>query len=969
MLKNKMNIKTMTKLLQVICLSVVVWFVASPVQAEYIICGREGRCDLSKRKCVKKRNLAYVGGYEYSCTGKNISEEGDVEVTKSELDGKEMTEEEAASALINTKEAKLSRKEKKAIIAGMSADISQQHISSSAINIINKVKGNDNLSTYYENIAKELGANLDKLSEYTKAENYFEAKRGARFGDSNISDIIQAVASQINELKEAGAITAEEANILKQEATSISTTALNHTAQISAVVSPEEVTKELTKEANQIQNGSLQTCATSSQVKAKHHSGCWSCFVLEKLTSAFLYAAKSGLNVTQRAGIVLLILCTGIWGLKTVSSVTEVQLGNILNELLKCLFKVSVAYWFILYSPTVISKYFIRPIMSVGAIIGQQFWADEVVEYTAAWDDVEPVQDLQTIVDEDKNKNEEATSTPVPPQEDEREKELLAQARSIEIIENQKSPIPIFQIPGVPGVITSYPGCRVPPQTKDGKFGSKSHMGLDIGGNNMAPIAAITGGTITYGGNASSGWGLRATIVTQHKGNKWIHLYGHMNPQTYAAFKSKLNGKEVTIGQQIGNVGTTGNSSGPHLHLEVQLTGKVGEYNYNQTYLDPISLGQGKIIPRAFDYNESTKTFTFNKTRCNGTAEPIPDTGFPKNSRVPEGGFCSTGGASLNLSETYVYNGDGGFAGDIMAPVTIPDVTYTGPEDIMPKSIMNSMLGAMRAITNTTADTLVLGEMIACYATLKDGGAWSVEFAGKDLFSSPNIFMWVEGAIIWIFGFLLTMSIAYYFVDISFKIGFAVLSLPVVMGLWPFGFGQDKLFIAISIIAKSSALFAFIAISTAFGMGLVSAAMGDISEIYTEMDAIINNGDDLAEYDQFREHLSSTLYLFSPTFIMLLFALVYFYKLTTASASEYVNKFFPDKAFGNDSSPMHSMATMITDHAKKMAATVSGFNLAKDFVGHQVGNAAKNAGKGIANAALNPKSTAKKIAGAFKKKP
>ena len=965
MLKNKMNIKTMTKLLQVLCFSVVIWFVASPVQAEYIICGREGRCDLSKRKCVKKINLAYAGGYKYSCTGKNISEEGDIEVTKSELDGKEMTEEEAASALINTKNAKLSRKEKKAIIADKADNLSKQEVSETAKDILENVDGK-------RRKARKAKKAMEKLAEYSDAENYFKAKRGVRFGDSNIEDKADKAARKINKLKEAGEITAEEAHYLKQETEKLAQAALNNTVEISKEVSPERVTKELVGDSNDIKAGSLQTCATSAQLKARYYSGCWSCFVLEKLTSAFLYAAKSGLNVTQRAGIVLLILCTGIWlmfwGLKTVSSVTEVQLGNILNELLKCLFKVSVAYWFILYSPTVISKYFIRPIMSVGAIIGQQFWADEVVEYTVAWDDVEPVQDLQTIVDEDKKKNEEATSTPVPPQEDEREKELLAQARSIEIIENQKSPIPIFQIPGVPGVITSYPGCRVPPKTKDGKYGSKSHMGLDIGGNNMAPIAAITGGTITYGGNASSGWGLRATIVTQHKGNKWIHLYGHMNPQTYAAFKSKLNGKEVTIGQQIGNVGTTGNSSGPHLHLEVQLTGKVGEYNYNQTYLDPISLGQGKIIPRAFDYNESTKTFTFNKTRCNGTAEPIPDTGYPKNSRVPEGGFCSTGAASLNLSETYVYNGDGGFVGDIMAPVTIPDVTYTGPEEIMPKSIMNSMLGAMRAITNTTADSLILGNMIMCYSTLKDGGAWKLKFAGLDIATFPNIFMWIEGLIVWIFGFLLTMSVAYYFVDISFKIGFAVLSLPVVMGLWPFGFGQDKLFIAISIIAKSSALFAFLAIGTAFGMGLVSAALGDVSEIYEKMDAIINNGDDLAEYDQFREYLSSTLYLFSPTFIMLLFALVYFYKLTTASASEYVNKFFPDKAFG-DSSPMHSMATMITDHAKKMAATVSGFNLAKDFVGHQVGNAAKNAGKGIANAALHPKSTAKKIAGAFKKKP
>ena len=274
----------------------------------------------------------------------------------------------------------------------------------------------------------------------------------------------------------------------------------------------------------------------------------------------------------------------------------------------------------------------------------------------------------------------------------------------------------------------------------------------------------------------------------------------------------------------------------------------------------------------------------------------------------------------------------------------------------------------MRAITDTTADALVLGNMIMCYSTLKDGGAWSLNFGGLTLIAFPNLFMWIEGFIVWIFGFLLTMSVAYYFIDISFKIGFAVLALPIVVGMWPFGFGQDKLTTIISIIAKSAALFAFLAIGTAFGMGIVSASLNDVSEIYEKMDAIINNGDNLQEYDEYRNELSSTLYLFSPTFIMLMFALFYFYKLVNTSAKDYVNKFFSDSVFGS-SSPMHKMATMITDHAKQMTAKVTGLNFAKDFIGHQVGRAAKNVGKGVANAALHPKATAKKIASAFKKTP
>lgn len=74
---------------------------------------------------------------------------------------------------------------------------------------------------------------------------------------------------------------------------------------------------------------------------------------------------------------------------------------------------------------------------------------------------------------------------------------------------------------------------------------------------------------------------------------------------------------------------------------------------------------------------------------------------------------------------------------------------------------------------------MVLGNAITCYSTLKEGGAWKLPSDGSLLggianwWKDPhitNVIMWLEGVLIWCTGFLLTMAVAYYLVDICFKI-------------------------------------------------------------------------------------------------------------------------------------------------------------------------------------------------------
>jgi murein DD-endopeptidase MepM/ murein hydrolase activator NlpD len=86
------------------------------------------------------------------------------------------------------------------------------------------------------------------------------------------------------------------------------------------------------------------------------------------------------------------------------------------------------------------------------------------------------------------------------------------------------------------------------------------HRALDIGAWKGAPVLAADSGYVVAAGWDDSGYG--RTVVIDH-GNGFLTRYAHM--QVYYVDV----GASVAKGQQIGEVGSTGNSTGPHLHFEV----------------------------------------------------------------------------------------------------------------------------------------------------------------------------------------------------------------------------------------------------------------------------------------------------------------------------------------------------------------------------------------------------------------
>ena len=95
----------------------------------------------------------------------------------------------------------------------------------------------------------------------------------------------------------------------------------------------------------------------------------------------------------------------------------------------------------------------------------------------------------------------------------------------------------------------------------------RMHSGIDYAAPTGTPIMAPADGVVSFAG-VKGGYG-NAIMLNHRKGMET--LYGHMS-----AFVSGVNaGKSVKAGDVIGFVGSTGRSTGPHLHYEVRINGQI----------------------------------------------------------------------------------------------------------------------------------------------------------------------------------------------------------------------------------------------------------------------------------------------------------------------------------------------------------------------------------------------------------
>ncbi|HRP31042.1 MAG TPA: M23 family metallopeptidase [Agriterribacter sp.] len=122
-------------------------------------------------------------------------------------------------------------------------------------------------------------------------------------------------------------------------------------------------------------------------------------------------------------------------------------------------------------------------------------------------------------------------------------------------------------------------GYRIDPVYKTVKM----HAGLDFAAPQGTPIYATADGVVRVAGNTGNGYGNH--VIINH-GYGYETLYGHQY-----RIKAKV-GLRVKRGELIGWVGSTGKSTGPHLHYEVRK---------NKRHIDPIYFFYNDLTPEQFD--------------------------------------------------------------------------------------------------------------------------------------------------------------------------------------------------------------------------------------------------------------------------------------------------------------------------------------------------------------------------------
>ena len=131
------------------------------------------------------------------------------------------------------------------------------------------------------------------------------------------------------------------------------------------------------------------------------------------------------------------------------------------------------------------------------------------------------------------------------------------------------SPVPGYEI----GTEYGVPGAN---------WSSGYHTGVDYAAESGTPVVAAASGTVVYAQNDGGAYGNR--VVIEHAGGYYT-TYSHLSQIDVEV------GQEVTAGDTLGEVGSTGNSTGPHLHFEVT---QGGDGWSSGSFVDPAAWLSGE---------------------------------------------------------------------------------------------------------------------------------------------------------------------------------------------------------------------------------------------------------------------------------------------------------------------------------------------------------------------------------------
>lgn len=226
---------------------------------------------------------------------------------------------------------------------------------------------------------------------------------------------------------------------------------------------------------------------------------------------------------------------------------------------------------------------------------------------------------------------------------------------------------------------------------------------------------------------------------------------------------------------------------------------------------------------------------------------------------------------------------------------------------VVDSTVFDKIMKISRKADQAVSLNFVIGDAIICHSMHAGAYQFSTKIT-KTIginFYFPDIWLWACGALIWFFALMVTIGVNFYLLDLSFKVGFALLALPITIGLWPFNKFKDEFVKCIKIIANAAGTFMFLGISTGLSVVLISTALGGTDALF---DAI--NNDD-------KRYISEKFSLTGGSFLLILFAFLYSHKLISETVSKMADAFF--SAVTNGLNPMHKKTTQTIDFAKKQA--------------------------------------------------
>ena len=142
--------------------------------------------------------------------------------------------------------------------------------------------------------------------------------------------------------------------------------------------------------------------------------------------------------------------------------------------------------------------------------------------------------------------------------------------------------------------ISSPFGWRIHPITKKKSF----HYGIDYPSKMRTPIYSIKAGSIHISKMQGNGRGLGNYVVIKHDGD--YSLYAHLDERVVK------QGQMVTQGQLIGYMGTTGDSTGCHLHFGMCTSYNAADVN-RSTWFDPLPVLKLGVVSKDYLVDGKTK--------------------------------------------------------------------------------------------------------------------------------------------------------------------------------------------------------------------------------------------------------------------------------------------------------------------------------------------------------------------------